>query len=260
MEVRVDGKVALVTGASRGIGQATALELLRSGAKGVVITSRKPENLEASVRSLVAEGVEPGRLEAVPARADNDEEARRAVEMTIERFGALDILINNAGTNPAAGPLTTLDMGAVDKTWAVNQRAPLVWSQQVVRQWMADHGGSIVNVASVGGLRPAPILGAYNISKAALIHFTHQLAAELAPVVRVNAVAPGVVKTRMAGALWENREEQAVAGHPLGRLGEPADVARAIVFLASEAASWITGVVLPVDGGVSGASFSAISE
>jgi len=259
MDVRVDGKVALVTGASRGIGLATALEFLRSGAEGVVITSRKPENLEDAVAELKAAGAPGNRIEAIPARADSDEDAARAIAATIERFGSLDILVNNAGTNPSPGPLVTVDLGAVDKTWAVNQRAPLVWSQQAVQQWMADHGGSIVNVASVGGLRPAPILGAYNISKAALVHFTHQLAAELAPVVRVNAVAPGVVKTRLAGALWEDKEEIAAAGHPLGRLGEPADVARAIVFLASEASSWITGVVLPVDGGVMGASLSSIS-
>ncbi|HUO46627.1 MAG TPA: SDR family oxidoreductase [Acidimicrobiia bacterium] len=259
MEVRVDGKVALVTGASRGIGLATALEFLRSGAEGVVITSRKPENLEEAVAELKAAGAPGDRIEAIAARADSDEDAARATAATIERFGSLDILVNNAGTNPSPGPLVTVDLGAVDKTWAVNQRAPLVWSQQAAQQWMSDHGGSIVNVASVGGLRPAPILGAYNISKAAVVHFTHQLAAELAPVVRVNAVAPGVVKTRLAGALWEDNEEAAAAGHPLGRLGDPADVARAIIFLSSEASSWITGVVLPVDGGVMGASFSLTS-
>lgn len=259
MDIRVDGKVALVTGGSRGIGQATALELVLSGAEGVVITSRKPDNLEQSREDLMAAGAPPDRVEAIVARADSEEDAKRAVSATIERFGSCDILVNNAGTNPAPGPLVTVDLGAVDKTWAVNQRGPLVWCQQVVQQWMADHGGSIINVASVGGMRPAPILGAYNISKAALIHLTHQLAAELAPVVRVNAVAPGVVKTRLAGSLWQDREEEASAGHPMARLGEPADVARAIVFLCSDAASWLTGVVLAVDGGVTGASMSGIS-
>ncbi|MEX2624202.1 MAG: SDR family oxidoreductase [Acidimicrobiia bacterium] len=259
MDVRVDGKVALVTGGSRGIGQATALELVNSGAEGVMITSRKPDNLEQARTELLAAGAPSDRVEILVARADSDQDAAAAVTATIERFGSCDILVNNAGTNPSPGPLATVEMGAVDKTWAVNQRGPLVWCQQAVQQWMADHGGSIVNVASVGGMRPAPILGAYNISKAALIHLTHQLAAELAPVVRVNAVAPGVVKTRLAGSLWQEREEVAAAGHPLGRLGEPPDVARAIVFLASDAASWITGVVLPVDGGVWGASMSTIS-
>ncbi|MGQ0847644.1 MAG: SDR family oxidoreductase [Actinomycetota bacterium] len=259
MDVRVDGKVALVTGGSRGIGQATALEFIRSGAEGVAITGRKSENLEASRQQLVEAGAAADRVLTLVAKADRDEDAVIAVKTTIDRFGACDILINNAGTNPAAGPLATVEMGAVDKTWAVNQRAPLVWCQQAVGQWMADHGGSIVNVSSVGGLRPAAILGAYNISKAALAHLTRQLAFELAPRIRVNAVAPGVVKTRLAGSLWQDQESVAAAGHPLGRLGEPDDVARAIVFLASDAASWITGVVLPVDGGVIGAGASQIS-
>lgn len=254
MDARVDAKVALVTGASRGIGQATAAELLASGAAGVVITSRKPDNLDQAVAELVADGAEADRVLAIPARADSDEDAERAVSATIERFGACDVLVNNAGTNPAAGNLTEVDLGAVDKTWAVNQRAPLVWSQQAYRQWMGGHGGVIVNVASVGGMRPSPLIGAYNISKAAIIHLTHQLAYELAPTVRVNAVAPGVVKTRLAEALWRDNEDQAAATHPLGRLGEPEDVASAIVFLCSDRASWITGVVLPVDGGVTGAT------
>lgn len=259
MDVRVDGKVALVTGASRGIGQATALELVMSGAEGVVITSRKLDNLEQSRADLISAGASPDRLHTIVARADSEDDAEMAVRGTIERFGGCDILVNNAGTNPAAGPLVSVDLGAVDKTWAVNQRGPLLWCQQAVRHWMADHGGAIVNVASVGGLRPAPVIGAYNISKAALIHMTYQLASELAPAIRVNAVAPGVVKTRLSGSLWQGIEEQAAAGHPLGRLGEPTDVARAILFLASDAASWITGVVLPVDGGVVGASSTPIS-
>jgi NAD(P)-dependent dehydrogenase (short-subunit alcohol dehydrogenase family) len=259
MDVRVDGKVALVTGASRGIGQATALELLRSGAAGVVITSRKPDNLAQAAAELEAAGAPTGSVEAIAARADSEDDAARAVAATVDRFGSLDILVNNAGTNPAAGPMVSVDLGALDKTWAVNQRGPLLWSRQAVEQWMADHGGAIVNVASVGGIRPAPIIGAYNVSKAALIHITHQMAAELAPRIRVNAVAPGVVKTRLAGALWQDNEAEAAARHPLGRLGEPADVARAIVFLVSDAAAWITGVVLPVDGGVAGASLSVIS-
>ena len=233
--------------------------MLESGAEGVTITSRKPDNLDQAVKELVGAGVAEDRLHAIAARADDPEDAKRAVAATIERFGSCDILVNNAGTNPAPGPLVTVDLGAVDKTWAVNQRGPLIWCQQVVTQWMADHGGVIINVASVGGLRPAPILGAYNISKAALAYMTQQLAFELAPVVRVNAVAPGVVKTRLAGSLWEGREAEAGQAHPLGRIGVPDDIAQAIVFLASDAASWITGVVLPVDGGVIGAGATSIS-
>lgn len=252
--MRVDGKVAVVTGGSRGIGQATAAGLLASGAVGVVITGRKPENLEASVAELLAQGIPSDRLYAVTARADRDEDAARAVDAAIDRFGSCDILVNNAGTNPAAGALMEVDMAAVDKTWAVNQRAPLVWTREAYKQWMGEHGGAIVNVASVGGVRPAPAIGAYAVSKAALIHLTHQLAYELAPTVRVNAVAPAVVKTRLSGALWHVDESAAAANHPLRRLGVPADVASAIVFLCSDQASWITGVVLPVDGGVLGAT------
>lgn len=254
MDVRVDGRVAIVTGGSRGIGWATALELARSGAEGVVITSRKPDNVEQAIEELVTAGAASDRVHGIAARADVDEDADRAVTETIERFGACDFLVNNAGTNPSPGPLMDVDMGAVDKTWAVNQRAPLVWSRAVHRHWMRDHGGVIVNVASVGGIRPAPVLGAYNVSKGALIHMTHQLAFELAPRIRVNAVAPGVVKTRLSEMLWSSDESAAASTHPLNRLGEPEDVARAITYLCSDAGSWLTGVVLPVDGGVTGAT------
>lgn len=256
MKVNVEGKVALVTGASRGIGLATAIELGNSGAAGVVITSRRPENIEAAAEAMVAAGVDIDSILPIAARADSDDDAERTVAETIDRFGSLDILVNNAGTNPSGGSIMQVDMGAVDKTWAVNQRAPLVWARLAHRAWMERHGGSIVNVASVGGIRPAALLGAYNIGKAALIHMTHQLAFELAPKVRVNAVAPGIVKTRLSEMLWTTDESAAAAVHPLGRLGEPEDVARAITYLCSDQASWITGVVLPVDGGVTGASGS----
>ena len=258
MDVSVAGKVALVTGGSRGIGLATALELARSGAEGVVITSRKPENIETARSELVRAGVEEERVLAFPARADDEEAADQAVKATVERFGACDILVNNAGTNPAAGGLMEVDLGALDKTWAVNLRAPLLWARAAFNAWMGDNGGAIVNVASVAGLRPSPMMGAYNISKAGLIHMTRQLAHELAPGIRVNAVAPGVVKTRLAGALLVD-EDATARMHPLGRVGEPEDVARLIVFLASDASSWMTGTTVPVDGGVVGAASSGIS-
>ncbi len=255
MQLTVTDKVAIVTGATRGIGLATARMFLESGAMGVTITSRRPENVEAAASELEEFGKD--RVLALAARADDDEEAERTVTTTLERFGSIDILVNNAGTNPSGGPLTDVDMGAVDKTWLVNQRAPLVWSRLAYHAWMGQHGGSIVNVASVGGLRPSPFIGAYNVSKAALIHMTHQLALELAPKVRVNAVAPGVVKTKLSEALWAD-EAAAARAHPLARLGVPDDVATAITFLASDQASWLTGVVLPVDGGVSGAGGSIV--
>jgi NAD(P)-dependent dehydrogenase (short-subunit alcohol dehydrogenase family) len=237
---------------------ATALELARSGATGVTITSRKQENIDAAAEELIASGVDPDRLLALAARSDSEESADEAVTRTVERFGSCDILVNNAGTNPSAGPLMEVDLGALDKTWAVNLRAPLLWVRAAYRSSMAERGGSVVNVSSIGGLRASPITGAYNISKAGLVHMTRQLAYELAPHVRVNAVAPAVVKTRLSEMLWAD-EPAAARMHPLGRLGTPEDVARAIVFLASDAADWMTGVILPVDGGMTEASSSGIA-
>jgi 3-oxoacyl-[acyl-carrier protein] reductase len=258
MHVSVEGKVALVTGASRGIGLATALELARSGARGVAITSRKRENIEAAKTELVDAGVDPDRVLALALRADDESAADEAVAATLDVFGACDILVNNAGTNPAAGNLMDVDLGALDKTWAVNMRAPLLWVRAAHRSWMGEHGGAVVNVASVAGLRPSPLMGAYNISKAGLIHMTRQLAQELAPKTRVNAVAPAVVKTRLAGALLVD-EEATARMHPLGRVGEPEDVARLIVFLSSDSSGWMTGTTVPIDGGVVGAGSSGIS-
>lgn len=258
MDARVDDRVAIVTGASRGIGQAIAAELLNSGARGVVVTSRKAENIERAASELAGASGTPDRVHGIVARADDPEHAERAVAETITHFGACDILVNNAGTNPSAGTLAEVDLGAVDKTWSVNLRGPLLWAREAWKQWMAEHGGVIVNTASVGGLAPGPALGAYNISKAGLLFMTRQLAYEMAPAVRVNAVAPAVVKTRLSQMLWAGDESAAAAMHPVGRLGEPEDVAHAVVFLCSDKASWITGVTLPVDGGMSGATASGI--
>lgn len=258
LNVTVEGKVAVVTGSSRGIGLATALEFARSGATGVTITSRKPENIESARAQLVDAGVDESRILALAARADSEEAANDAVAQTVETFGSCDILVNNAGTNPSAGLLMDVDMGALDKTWAVNMRAPLLWVRAAYHAWMDKNGGAVVNIASVAGLRPGPITGAYNVSKAGLIHMTRQLAFELAPTIRVNAVAPGVVRTRLAGMLLED-EDAAARAHPLGRVGEPEDVARLVVFLGSDASSWMTGAIVPVDGGVVEASSSGIS-
>lgn len=247
MQVRVEGKVGLVTGASRGIGRAITQELLAAGAEGVVITGRKADTLTPVAEELGE------RCVGVAGNVGDPDHVAEAVGTAVERFGSCDLLVNNAGTNPGSGALMDVDLGAVDKTWEINQRAPLLWAREAWRQSMAEHGGSIVNIGSVGGLRPSPVIGAYNVSKAALHHLTHQLAQELAPGVRVNAVAAAVVRTRLSELLWSNDPEGAAASHPLGRLGEPEDVARAVTFLLSEQASWITGVVLPVDGGSTGA-------
>jgi NAD(P)-dependent dehydrogenase (short-subunit alcohol dehydrogenase family) len=248
VEARVDGKVALVTGASRGIGEAIVRELLASGAEAVVITGRRAEARAARGADLGDRGC------AVVGNATHEDHVAAAVGTAVDRFGACDLLVNNAGTNPSAGAIAEVEMGAIDKTWEVNLRAPLLFAREAWQRSMRDHGGAIVSTGSVGGLQPSPAIGAYNVSKAALHHLTRQLALEFAPGVRVNAVAAAVVKTRLSQMLWSHDEEAAGKAHPLGRLGTPEDVARAVVFLLSDAASCITGVILPVDGGASGAT------
>jgi NAD(P)-dependent dehydrogenase (short-subunit alcohol dehydrogenase family) len=248
----VDGAVAVVTGATRGIGAETVRRLLAAGARGVVATGREQERLDAAWGS-----VDGGRVVTVAGRADDPGHAEQVVAAAIDAFGRCDILVNNAGTNPAAGRLVEVEPSALDKTWAVNQRAPLMFARAAWSGWMGEHGGAIVNVGSAGALVPGPTIGAYAVAKAALLHLTRQLALELAPGVRVNAVVPGIVKTTFSRRLWEGREAEAEALYPLRRLGEPADIAAAIVFLCSSDASWITGVALPVDGGLTQASAGA---
>ncbi|UGQ14940.1 SDR family oxidoreductase [Yinghuangia sp. ASG 101] len=239
------GKVALLTGASRGIGLGIAAELAAGGAK-VCLTARRAEELDAAVRELGG----PAVAMAVPGRADDAEHRAEAVAAVIDRFGSLDVLVNNAGINPHYGSLMDADLAAVRKILDVNVVSALGWTQAAYGAWMKEHGGTVLNVASVGGIVPGPFIGAYNVSKAALIHLTRQLAAELGPGVRVNAVAPAVVKTRFAEALYEGREEEAAATYPMKRLGVPEDVAKAAGYLLSDDASWITGETLVVDGGV----------
>lgn len=247
VELRLDGKTALITGGSRGIGLAIAWRFAEAGAN-VMLSSRKAEDLEkaADELSTAFPGAQVGYH---PAHAGRAAEAEACAAATVGRFGGLDILVNNAATNPYFGPLTGLDEGRAMKTVEVNQWGIVAWTAAAHRAWMADHGGAVVNLSSVGGLGPEPGIGWYNATKAAVIHLTQQLAYELAPAVRVNAVAPGLVKTDFARALWEGHEERISAHVPLRRLGVPDDVATAALFLASDAASWITGHVLVVDGG-----------
>jgi NAD(P)-dependent dehydrogenase (short-subunit alcohol dehydrogenase family) len=244
--VSLNERVAIITGASRGIGLGIAAELVRQGAK-VCITARKPEPLADAVKELGG----PDVAIAVPGKADDPDHQAEAVAKTIEAFGCLDMLVNNTGINPVYGPVTDADPTAAAKIMAVNVLGPLAWTRRARDAWMGEHGGAIVNVASIAGLRPSPGIGLYGVSKAALIRLTTELAVELAPRIRVNAVAPAVVKTKFATALYEGREEQVSAAYPLKRLGVPEDIAGAVAFLLSDAASWITGQTLVLDGGVS---------
>ncbi|HEY3715265.1 MAG TPA: SDR family oxidoreductase [Jatrophihabitantaceae bacterium] len=243
---RFEGQVALVTGASRGIGLAVAQRLVAEGAR-VCITARKPEGLAAAVEGLGGEAL----AVSVAGRGDDPEHQAEAVRTAVETFGRLDAVINNTGINPAYGPLTELDDGAARKIMDVNVLAALRWIREARAAGLGvDTPGAVVNIASIAGLHPSPGIAYYGVSKAALIGLTTQLAAELAPNVRVNAVAPAVVKTRFAAALYEGHEAEAAARYPLGRLGEPEDVAGAVAFLASPDAAWITGQTLVIDGGV----------
>jgi len=242
VEISLEGKVALVTGASRGIGKAIARAYADAGAS-VLLSSRKVADLEAAAVEI------GGDVDVVVANAGDPAQAEAAVERCIERFGRLDILVNNAATNPYFGPTIDIDLPRYDKTWEVNLRGAFVWTQLAWRRSMQERGGSVINIASVGGLSVEPTIGIYNVTKAALLHLTRTLAAELAPSVRVNAIAPGLVKTDMARALWEPNEAWLGSSMPLGRLGEPTDIAGAALFLASDLASWITGHTLVVDGG-----------
>jgi NAD(P)-dependent dehydrogenase (short-subunit alcohol dehydrogenase family) len=237
-----NGRTAIITGGSRGIGLAIAQRLALCGAN-IVLTSRKQDSADAAAEQV------GGNAVGVAAHAVDEDAARHCVDLTLQRFGSIDILVNNAGTNPAYGPLIDQDHARFSKTFDVNLWAPLLWTSLAAKAWMREHGGAIVNTASIGGMHQAPNMGMYNATKAALIHVTKQLALELSPRVRVNAVAPGVVRTKLAEALWKDHEDLVAAGSALDRIGEPPDVAAAVAFLVSDESSWITGETLVLDGG-----------
>jgi NAD(P)-dependent dehydrogenase (short-subunit alcohol dehydrogenase family) len=240
-------RTVLVTGASRGIGKATAVAFAAQGCN-VVLNSRRQEALDAVAEEVRAAYPDAGVL-PFAAHVAHADEASACVDAAMSRFGRVDVLVNNAGTNPYFGPLMDIDQVRAEKTMQTNQYSVVLWSQLVWKASMAEHGGTIVNVASVGGILTEPGIGYYNATKAAVIHLTRQLAAELAPTVRVNAVAPGIVRTHLARALWENFEDRLKASLPLGRIGEPDDIADVITFLAGPASRWMTGQTLVIDGG-----------
>ncbi|MFI0091360.1 SDR family oxidoreductase [Streptomyces bobili] len=240
----LSGKVALITGGSRGIGYGVAEALVARGDR-VCITGRGEDALKEAVEKLGAD-----RAIAVAGKAADEAHQATAVERTMEAFGRVDYLVNNAGTNPVFGPIADLDLNVARKVFETNVISALGFAQRTWHAWQKDNGGAIVNIASVAGLAPSPFIGAYGVSKAAMINLTQQLAHEFAPGVRVNAIAPAVVKTKFAQALYEGREAEAAAAYPLARLGVPSDIGGAAAFLTSEQSDWVTGQTLVVDGGM----------
>ncbi|MBB5869076.1 NAD(P)-dependent dehydrogenase (short-subunit alcohol dehydrogenase family) [Allocatelliglobosispora scoriae] len=247
MQTGLTGKTALITGASRGIGRAIAEALAAEGCN-VVLSSRKQDALDEVAASIRAAYPQVGVL-AKAAHVGEPEQAHACVEAAVAEFGAVDVLVNNAGTNPYFGPMVDLDVARAEKTVQVNQFSIVLWTQTVWRASMERNGGSIINIASIGGLSSEPGIGYYNATKAAVIHLTRGFAAELAPKVRVNGIAPGIVRTQLARGLWENNEEFLNEHTPLGRIGEPVDIAHAAVFLAGDTSSWMTGQTIAIDGG-----------
>jgi len=249
MSARYDmkGKVVVVTGASRGIGREIALGFARAGAS-LALASRKAGPLEAVAAEARALGA---RAEAIPTHVGKPDEARRLIGEAAARFGRIDVLVNNAATNPAFGPTVMVDESIWDKIFEVNVRGPFVLCRAANERMLAQGGGSIVNVVSVAGIRPMPGLGAYGVSKAALLHLTRTLAREWAPAIRVNAVAPGLVDTDFSKAILTDPgiRAEALRDVPMAREAKPAEIVDAVLFLADDSSRYVTGEVIVVDGG-----------
>lgn len=242
---RFAGKVALITGASRGIGLAIAQRLVSEGAQ-VCLTARRQQPLNEVTRELGGPSIALG----VSGHADDPEHRSKAVETALSAFGKIDVLVNNTGINPVFGNVLDVADDVTRKLFDVNVGALLGWLRNVNDACFSKRGGSVVNITAVAGLRPARGIGMYGASKAAATHLTAQLAQELGPAIRVNALAPAVIKTKFAARLYEGREEELAADYSLGRLGMPEDIAAAAAFLASDDAAWITGQTLVIDGGM----------
>jgi NAD(P)-dependent dehydrogenase (short-subunit alcohol dehydrogenase family) len=248
-EFSLTGRVALVTGASRGIGRAIARRLAQAGAQ-VVVSSRRLEGVQSVADEITAAG---GQALAVQAHVGKVDDVTALVARTMEACGRVDIVVNNAGTNPHFGPLLSADEAAWDKTLDTNAKGIFRMCRAVVPRMEQQGGGKIINIASIAGLRASPGMGVYSVSKAAIIMLTQVLALELGRAnIQVNAIAPGVIKTHLSQVLWQTPQ---IAGPilsrtPLGRFGEPDDVASLALYLASPASDFVTGGVFVVDGGL----------
>ncbi len=244
----LDNRVAVITGGSRGIGLEIARIYALAGAN-VVISSRKKQGVEEAADTLRSKGAE--NVLPVAANVSSEEDLENLVQETMNWAGKIDILVNNAGTNPAYGLLHDLDRKAWDKTFETNLNSAFRLSQLAFHAWMKDHGGSIVNTASVAAFTSTPMLNTYNITKAAMVHMTRAMAQEWGAYgIRVNSLAPGVIKTQLSRALWDGPQgKDAAAKMPLRRFGEVQDLAGAALLLASDAGSYITGQYIVVDGG-----------
>jgi len=248
VDFSLKGKMALITGASRGIGEAIAYALAQYGAQCILV-SRKIEGLNAVADKIRVEG---GKAEAIACHVGDLKQIEALFKEVQERFGRLDILINNAATNPYFGDMLGADEGVWDKTNEVNLKGPFFMIQHAARLMMESGGGSIVNVSSMNGVRPAPLQGIYSITKAGLISMTKAFAKELAAKnIRVNAVLPGLTETKFSKAIIENElvYDYAIRMIPMGRHAQPSEIAGAVLYLVSDAASYTTGTCIAVDGG-----------
>jgi dehydrogenase/reductase SDR family protein 4 len=242
------GKVALLTGASKGIGKAIAKALGEAGAK-VVISSRNQEALDEVALEMQSEGID---VFAITGVVGDGESMKNMVNETISKFGGIDILVNNAAVNPVFGPVLNTDERAFDKIMQVNLKGPFELAKLAHSSMAARSGGSIINISSIGGLRPEPMLGIYSVSKAALISLSKVIAKEWGPEgIRTNVICPGLIKTKFSQALWSNEKilNSVMRDQPLDMLAEPDDMAGLALLLASNAGAFCNGGVYTADGG-----------